>query len=81
MVFPDRAASGRAKWVLAERRDMSDETEDAAYDPTSPTPPAREAARRSTAPQSEYTTGQVGLGAVILLVGLVVTVGLPLVLA
>jgi hypothetical protein len=51
------------------------------YDPTSPAPPDREPPLRSTAPQSEYTMGQVGFGFVILLVGLVIVFGLPLALA
>jgi hypothetical protein len=51
------------------------------YDPESPNPPETEPPLRSTAPQSEFTMGQVAFGAVILLVGLVVTFGLPLALA
>ena len=51
------------------------------YDPTAPTPPEREPPLRSTAPQSEFTTGQVGVGVAIALVGLAVTFGLPFVLA
>lgn len=35
---------------------------------------------RSTAPQTPYTMGQVGTGIVIFAVGLIVTVGLPLLL-
>lgn len=35
---------------------------------------------RTTAPQSEYTTSQVGLGFAVALVGLVVVFGLPLAL-
>jgi len=50
------------------------------YDPESPAAPLREPPLRSTAPQSEFTTGQVGIGIVVLLVGLAVTFGLPLVL-
>ena len=52
-----------------------------AYDPAEPTPPEREPPLRSTAPQSEYTSTQVALGFVVLLVGLVVTFGLPFLLA
>jgi hypothetical protein len=61
---------------------MSDDHEDVRplYDPRSPTPPEREPPRRSTAPQSDYTMGQVGLGLVIMLVGLALTFGVPLVL-
>ncbi|MXR52860.1 hypothetical protein GRX03_14750 [Halovenus sp. WSH3] len=55
---------------------MSEETDSTPYDPTEPTPPEREPPRRSTAPQSEYTTGQVAVGFAILLVGLVVVFGL-----
>jgi len=51
-----------------------------AYDPHSPTPPERDPPLRSTAPQSAYTMGQVGFGAAVLLVGLAVTVGLPVLL-
>jgi hypothetical protein len=35
---------------------------------------------RTTAPQSEYTASQVGLGVAVALVGLVVTFGIPLAL-
>lgn len=35
---------------------------------------------RSTAPQSEYTNSDVGRGLVVLLVGLVIVFGLPLLL-
>ena len=52
-----------------------------AYAPAEPTPPEREPPLRSTAPQSEYTSTQVALGFVVLLVGLVVTFGLPFLLA
>lgn len=47
------------------------------YDPGSPTPPAREPPLRSTAPQSDYTLGQVVFGYTVLLVGLAITFGLP----
>ena len=33
---------------------------------------------RTTAPQSEYTARQIGIGAVVALVGLLVTFGIPL---
>lgn len=36
---------------------------------------------RVTSPMQEFSTGQVGIGLVVLLVGLVVTFGLPLALA
>jgi len=51
------------------------------YDPESPAPPDREPPLRSTAPQSEYTMGQVAFGFIVLLVGLVVVFGLPIALA
>lgn len=51
-----------------------------AYDPGAPTPPEHEPPLRSTAPQSEFTTGQVGFGALVTLVGLGITFGLPLLL-
>ncbi len=51
------------------------------YDPSSPTPPARTPPLRSTAPQSEYTTGQVAVGFVVLLLGLAIVFGLPIALA
>jgi hypothetical protein len=60
---------------------MSDETDSAEYDPTDPTPPEREPPRRSTAPQSQYTGGQVAFGVVVLVGGLLVVVGLTLALA
>ena len=61
---------------------MTDHEDDRpAYDPAEPTPPKREPPLRSTAPQSEFTFAQVGAGFVVLLVGLAVTFGLPLLLA
>ncbi|MFW5974521.1 MAG: DUF7550 family protein [Natrialbaceae archaeon] len=58
-----------------------EETDPDAYDPTQPEPPAMEPPRRSTAPQSEYTGGQIAAGLVVMLVGVVIVFGLPLVLA
>lgn len=61
---------------------MADDHDDRPeYDPSDPAPPERSPPHRKTAPQSGYTNGQVVLGFVIMLVGLVVTFGLPLVLA
>jgi len=61
---------------------MADDHEDRPeYDPTAPTPPEREPPYRHTAPQGDYTGTQVAIGAVVTLVGLAVTFGLPLVLA
>ncbi|PSQ58648.1 MAG: hypothetical protein BRD23_06200 [Halobacteriales archaeon SW_9_67_25] len=51
------------------------------YDPESPGPPEREPPLRSTAPQNDYTMGQVIFGYSVLLVGLAVTFGLPFLLA
>lgn len=62
---------------------MSDDdtgTEDA-YDPTDPRPPERASPVRETAPQSEFTGSQVAIGVVVLVVGLTITAGLPLLLA
>lgn len=60
-----------------------DHDEEAAedYDPMSPTPPDRAPPRRSTAPQSEYTSSQVAFGFVVLLIGFALTFGLALALA
>jgi len=60
---------------------MAKETNDVEYDPSDPEPPAREPPRRSTAPQSPYTSGQVGFGIAVLLVGLAIIVGFTLALA
>lgn len=48
------------------------------YDPETPTPPEREPPYRSTAPQSGYTARQVLFGFVVLILGVAVTMGLPL---
>ncbi|WP_181685630.1 DUF7550 family protein [Halorhabdus salina] len=62
---------------------MSDEHDEdrPAYDPTEPTPPSREPPRRSTAPQSTYTTSQVAMGWAIAVTGVVLTFGLPVLVA
>ncbi|QGN06262.1 hypothetical protein Hrd1104_02455 [Halorhabdus sp. CBA1104] len=52
-----------------------------AYDPNNPTPPAQEPPYRSTAPQSAYTTSQVAMGWAVAIVGLVLTIGLPVLAA
>lgn len=65
---------------MAEDHDDHD-VDRPAYDPADPQLPAREPPLRSTAPQTEYTMAQVGFGAVVLLVGLVVTFGVALALA
>lgn len=51
------------------------------YDPENVELPERAPPLRSTAPQSDYTMGQVLTGLVVMLVGLVVVFGLPLALA
>ena len=51
------------------------------YDPESPAPPDREPPLRSTAPQGEYTMGQVGFGFAVLLVGILITLVIPIALA
>lgn len=60
--------------------DHDDEEASAEYDPDRTAPPTREPPLRRTAPQSEFTIGQVGLGFVVLVVGLVLTFGFPLLL-
>ncbi|PSP69930.1 hypothetical protein BRC79_03240 [Halobacteriales archaeon QH_8_67_27] len=67
---------------------MVDDHEDAAhghedrpdYDPANKNLPAGEPPLRSTAPQSEYTTRDVGVGFAVMLVGVAVAFALPLVL-
>lgn len=59
---------------------MADEdSESVEYDPESPTPPAREPPYRSTAPQSDFTSGQVLFGLVVAFVGLAFVFGLAFV--
>jgi hypothetical protein len=50
------------------------------YDPANKDLPAREPPLRSTAPQSDYTMRDVGLGFLVMLVGVAVVFGLPLAL-
>lgn len=50
------------------------------YDPESPDLPEQEPPLRSTAPQSDYTMSQVGFGIVVLLIGVALTFGIPLLL-
>ena len=63
---------------------MSDhDADDGVVDPAEANPPEGEATatgERTTAPQSDYTDRDVGLGALIALAGLLVTFGLPLLL-
>lgn len=49
-----------------------------AYDPTAKDLPSREPPLRGTAPQSEYTSRDVGVGFAVLAVGLALTFGLAL---
>lgn len=51
-----------------------------AYDPEHVDPPERQPPLRETAPQSDFTMGQVGRGAAIAAVGLFLTFGLALAL-
>ncbi|MFB6312189.1 MAG: hypothetical protein ABEH64_13530 [Salinirussus sp.] len=57
-----------------------EDDETATYDPASPTPPLRAPPLRSTAPQSPFTSRQVGIGFVVLVIGIILTFGLPLLL-
>jgi len=50
------------------------------YDPERVELPDREPPLRETAPQSDFTMGQVGKGIAVTLVGLVLAFGLPFVL-
>jgi hypothetical protein len=67
---------------------MVDDHEDAAhghedrpdYDPANKELPAGEPPLRSTAPQSEYTSRDVGVGVAVMLVGVVIAFALPLAL-
>ena len=65
---------------MTEDDGEDEDSEATTYDPSAPTPPTREPPRRSTAPQSDYTMGQVGFGVLVLLVGAALTFGLPLVM-
>lgn len=61
---------------------MADDHDDRPeYDPSEPTPPEREPPHRQTAPQTEFTGAQVAVGLGVSLLGLVVSFGLPFVLA
>ena len=62
---------------------MADDHEDdrPEYDPSEPAPPTEAPPLRSTAPQSEFTSKQVATGLAIMLVGLAITFGHPLVAA
>lgn len=51
------------------------------YDPHDPDLPSREPPLRTTAPQSDFTSGQVTTGFAVLAVGLALTFGLAVVLA
>ncbi|WP_122090707.1 DUF7550 family protein [Halalkalicoccus subterraneus] len=79
----------------AEREDRVDATGDEATGMTDEDPGAQEAvasgpeketetkhplAERTTAPQSPYTTKQAGIGVAVLVVGLLVTFGIPVLL-
>lgn len=61
---------------------MSDDHDDdrPPYDPENPQLPDREPPLRSTSPQSDFTTSQVGTGFAMLAVGLLLTFGLAVLL-
>lgn len=61
-----------------DEQDAHDEDE---YDPDNVSLPSRAPPLRSTAPQSEFTVRQVGIGALVLAIGLLVVFGLPIALA
>jgi hypothetical protein len=61
---------------------VDDHDEDnAEYDPIDSVPPETAPPVRSTAPQSAFTSRQVAVGFLLLLVGLAVTFGLPMLAA
>lgn len=60
---------------------MPDETVTAAARTRADEAPAADIWARDTAPQTPYTTRQVWIGLVVLLVGVAIAFGLPLVLA
>jgi uncharacterized protein HemX len=57
---------------------MTAEGNTAEHDPERPAPPAREPPHRTTAPQSEFTPRQAGIGFLVLFVGVALIVGLAL---
>lgn len=57
-----------------------DEEERPEYDPENPQLPSREPPLRTTAPQNDFTFGQVTTGFVVLAVGLLLTFGLAVAL-
>ena len=63
------------------KRDERDDHPDADADETDTHGGTEPVGQRSTAPQSAFTTRQVGIGVAVLAVGLVVAFALPLVLA
>ena len=68
--------SDRAKWWPPAARDVNEDTDTDDHDHH-----PGDAAGRSTAPQSDYTARDVAFGAVVGAVGLLVTFGVPLLLA
>lgn len=57
---------------------MTADTDTGEYNPEGPEPPAHGPPHRDTAPQSEFTPRQVGVGLLVLRVGLAIIVGLAL---
>jgi hypothetical protein len=70
------------RYVPAEPPDMADDHHDDRpdYDPTHVDLPERAPPLRSTAPQSDFTMGQVSKGGAVAFIGLVLTFGIALAL-
>ena len=71
------------RYPLTEASGMADDHHDEDrpdYDPEHVDLPAKEPPLRATAPQSDFTMGQVGQGAAVALVGLLLTFGVALAL-
>lgn len=65
---------------MSDTDDASEDDAEAGHAPDA-THESEYATRRTTAPQSPYTTRDVAVGAVVALVGIAVVFGIPLVLA
>lgn len=72
------SATDSYRYVPTESPDMADDHHDDRpnYDPTNVELPERAPPLRSTAPQSEFTMGQVFRGGAVALVGLLLTFGI-----
>jgi len=60
---------------------MADDEPREEYDPSAPTPPARDPPLRETAPQGPYTGSQIATGFAVLVIGLALIFGLGIALA